>query len=445
MKATAYILTCLMTVFFLCMTLHSACQEGAEVIDRYYHNKKYFLQKEHQRINDLLTSFEKIQEKEKSYIEKLHLKNDSLLKSGNIYDSISTDYRSELNLFQSRADSVTTVINIWKQKINPFPTFRQNYNKIYPAVSNLNSTIRIISFNNDRRLFKINQLLDSFDLSGEKARLKEILNKASVQQVKESAKISQVGNKRDSIFFAGNIDNTINEKIDQRLQIYQRRNDSISTAIKDLEQKLNAQKINPQEFRVVKAKVILIDSIVNKNASIREFVFKMIDDGLSNSKRNLFELAAFFGPGGFVIPKSKFEVANKYFSPIIDSLIIFANKYESVLRTATIQVNGYADASQIAKGSKLYDTLSRYLNKKDVGKEELNNTLSAFRASQISTFLTIMLREKMPEFKGIQKVVFEALETGYGEQLPDPSIKNYRKSDERRRVVIIYWSVLPLE
>jgi hypothetical protein len=221
--------------------------------------------------------------------------------------------------------------------------------------------------------------------------------------------------------------------------------DSIANEITDLQQKINTPKEITKDFVFIKTKILLIDSVVNKEAVSREYVFNMIDEGLSISKPNLFSLAAFFGPGGYSIPKSKYEIAKKYFSPIIDSLVKFSNKYATVMRTATIKVNGYADGNRIGNTTKLYDTLSVFLNKQNPSKQELNTALSSLRAQDISNFLTKILKERFPDFQLINKVVFEVIESGEGEKYPDPNIKDYKVNDERRRIVILFWNVIPAE
>lgn len=135
----------------------------------------------------------------------------------------------------------------------------------------------------------------------------------------------------------------------------------------------------------------------------------------------------------------------KYFSPIIDSLVKFSNNYVAVIRTATITINGYADGTNIGKGSKLYNTLATYLSNTNPDKGALNAALSALRAEKISILLTQLLKERFPDFKLITKVVFESNESGMGEKLPDAKIVNYKLNDERRRIVVIFWNVLPAE
>ena len=409
------------------------------------HNNYYFLKLDKVRLASLLQRVTEEQQKEDSLVKRLLFKNDSLVLAGNIYDSVSADIKVRLNSHSFRIDSLNTIIANHNKKLASFNSFRSGYRQLQreiPLLSNYSISNTGI---NEYLLKRINNQLDSSNLSGEKGRLKGILNSASAQQEKEAAKIGQIGNKKDDLLTTGVVDSSVAVKIDNRMQLYQRRMDSISGEIKTLQQKLNTPKDFTRDFTLIKKKIILIDSVVNKNASAREFIFKMIDDGLSKSTRNLFKLAAFFGPGGFIIPQAKYNMARKYFSPVIDSLVKFSNNYNSVFRTATIIVNGYADGSAISKNSTLYKTISAYLQNANPVKEELNAGLSALRAEEISKYLMKILEERYPDFTSIDKIVFESVEAGKGEIHPDPAIGNYRVNDDRRRVVIIFWSILPIQ
>jgi hypothetical protein len=409
------------------------------------HNQKYFLRLEQNYFTEILKIASVQLEKENTIVKKLSARNDSLLSSGNIYDSVSVTIKNQLTGHLSRIDSLNAEILKFQQKIVPFDLFRRQYSVLQPRIIAFKNLINNNAPLNEFTFRRVNEQLDSANISGEKGRLKGILNSAAAQQQKESAKISEIGTKKDSLLISGKVDATVAVKIDTRLQMYQRRLDSITKEIVALEQKINSPKEFTKDFKFIKTRIILIDSVVNKNASAREYIFKMIDESLVKSKRNLFNLAAFFGPGGFIIPKNKYSLARNYFSPIIDSLVKFSNNYSSVYRTASVIVNGYADATSIGSGSTLYNVLSTYLNNTNPSKSELNSALSALRAEEISKLLNKILKERFPDFKSIDKVVFETVEKGLGEQLPEPTIKNYTVRDDRRRVVVIFWSILPIE
>jgi outer membrane protein OmpA-like peptidoglycan-associated protein len=278
--------------------------------------------------------------------------------------------------------------------------------------------------------------------TAKKAQFAAILQSASEQQKKEAEKIDQLDKKTDAKIVEGNIDDSIAYFIDQRLVKYQRRVDSINNAINNLKAKLDDPKSFRKEFKLIQAQIYLIDSFT-KNAQPREYVFYMIDDGLDKTKRTLFEMAAFFGPGGYIIPEEKYTLAKQYFSPVIDSLMKFSNTYSGINRIATIVLNGYADATGIAEGSDLYNLLLGRLNKTSATKEELNAALSELRAENLRVFLNRLVAERSTEFINYQTLTVENIRRGMGEKLPDPSIKDYSVNDERRRIVLCYWSVLP--
>ena len=410
-----------------------------------FHNEKYFLQLAREHLSELLKQAQVQQQNEKVKLQMLSSKNDSLLALGHMYDSVSVGVSSKVLSIRQSFDSVDNVVTKFQQQINTKKDFNRNYLQIQAAVK---ATVKYVEENTVKNisLFQgMNLQLDTSNLGNEKGRLKGMLNAAAKQQEKEALILNKIDDKKDSLVNSGNVAPAIAEKLDTRLEIYTRRMDSLAVEIAALQQKVNSPKEFTKDFVLIKTKILLIDSVVNKKAVVREYIFSMINDGLSKSEPNLFSLAAFLGPGGFVIPESKYKLAKKYFSPIIDSLVKFSNNYATVMRTATITVNGYADGTDIGKGSKLYMQLATYLNKSNPDKQELNTALSALRAENISILLTQLLRERFPEFKLISKIVFESNEAGMGEKLPDEDIKNYKANDERRRIVIIFWNVLPDE
>ncbi len=431
----------ILLIILITVQLSATAQNDATV----KHGKQYFYKLEQQRLNDILQKALAQQEKETAIVKRLLAKNDSLLNSGNIYDSVSTEIGAQLIAEEQRINSMNKELAAIRLKINADKTFQKEFTNLQQAVNSIDNKTKAISPVNEYAYKMMEVRLDTSNLGGEKGRMKTVLRKASAQLDKEGGTAGAVDNKKDSSLQSGTVDVLVAGKIESRLQQYQKRMDSLSREIKELGRKIDSPKEFTKDFRIIKAKVTLIDSIVNKGASTREFSFKMIDDGLSTSTKNLFELAAFFGPGGFIIPEGKYSIARRYFTPVIDSLVKFSNNYPILLRTASIIVNGYSDATAISPGTGLYKKIAGYINNETPSKEELNLGLSALRAEEISKFLNKLLKEKYPEFKAIDKIVFETLEIGQGEKLPEATIKNYKPNDARRRVVIIYWSILPIE
>jgi outer membrane protein OmpA-like peptidoglycan-associated protein len=158
---------------------------------------------------------------------------------------------------------------------------------------------------------------------------------------------------------------------------------------------------------------------------------------------SLFSLAAFFGPGKYIIPEDKDQLAVQSFSPIIDSLINFSNRYSTVNRTATLVILGFADGAGFDTTSELYDTLITLAGKSEATKQELNQKLSELRAKELIKKLTTSFLQKAGSFQDPDKLKIEYLGQGKGEEFPLTSIKNYQDDDERRRIVLCYWVVLP--
>jgi hypothetical protein len=377
---------------------------------------------------------------QKSRLNYLLNKNDSLWSNGLTYSSASQQLNADIKIQQAKTGATLSVLNNLIAKVNCRVVFLKEYNELKKNIQTANAVIKepkedIYTLLDTR----INESL----ISGEKKVLKTILDSAANQEKKETATITGIGNKKDSLVAAGKVDSTTGYNIDERLIKYQALLNSFKNEIDTLSVKLEYAAEIKKEFSYIRARVLLVDSVVNKNAATREYTLQMIDDGLSKPTKKLFNLAAFFGPGGYIIPKDKYGIAREYFSPIIDSLLKFSNNYASLLRTASIMIEGYADATKISANTSLYKTLAAFMHRAKPLKQELNTALSALRAIQIREFLDILIKEKSNSFISINKVTFFNFESGMGEILPDPTISNYTVNDERRRIVLIYWSVLP--
>lgn len=423
----------------------SAQTKTKALVDYTFHGQRYFKMHGYQRLNEILASASTQLQKEKQEVQRLKNKNDSLLATGNLYDSVSVDVAQKLTKWNARIDSFNSIIASYQGKMPNFKTFRPKYAQLHKKITPLGNIFRNSIPESQAFFNAVDLQLQASDFSADKERLKGILNSATAQQQKEAVIIEGIDTQRSKQLEEGNVDASHSIKIGERLSTYRRRMDSIATEITGLQANLNSPQEVSKDFLLIKTKVLIIDSIVNKNAFLREYNFQMIEEGLSISKPHPFKLAAFFGPGGFKIPAAKYDFARNYFSPVIDSLILFSNAYSNSMRTATIIVNGYSDAANISPGSPLHTTLVKYLGSDNYNRQQLNAALSALRAEEISILLTKLLKERFPEFKLINRIVFEAIESGKGEELPNPKIKDYRKSDERRRIVVIFWNVIPAE
>ncbi len=379
---------------------------------------------------------------EKNRLHYLQTKNDSLRNNALIYDSVSVQLQQEIKTLQTKNDSFSTAVKRLQSKVNFKLAFLEQYDDITKQIAVLNSAVVKQSIPRTEIYTQLNRRMDESLIAGEKKVLKSMLTSAAAQQQKEAVAITKIGDSKDSLVAKGVVDSTTSTNIDNRLVKYKSRIDSLSAEIKTLNNKLESPDAT-KEFTYIKTRIILIDEDVNKNAKTREYSLQMIEEGLSKNTKKLFSLAAFFGPGGYIIPADKYGIAREYFLPIVDSLQKFSNKYEAVQRTASVIVDGYADATKISPNSKLYTTLSAFMHMKKPSKQDLNTALSALRAIEIRKFLNLLIAERSSTFLSVDKVTFFNFESGMGEVLPDPDITNYTANDERRRIVLIYWSVLP--
>jgi hypothetical protein len=405
--------------------------------------RKMFLEMARVQLALDLKKVSAVQETETQKISQLIALKDSLKIKREINDSLASDIGNRLINKQMRIDSINNVIRLLSQRINSLSALKGKFVKITEEVKKLNGDVNENLVARKKALLEIEKEMDIPDFAGERGALKVVLKTADAQLKKEEATATAIDGKKDSLLSDGKIDETISGGLTARLKAYKQRMDSISNEIGVLSKKLES----PEDFRkdrpVIKAKIAVIDSVVNQNAHLREYSFSMIEEGLLKSKKVQYSLAAFFGPGGYKIPQDKYKLARKYFSPIIDSLIEFSNKYSSVERLSSIIVHGYADATSIPPGSGLHKQITTYLEKPDATKEDLNKGLSALRAEEISKFLTAVVKDRATEFRSIKSIIFEFIEFGQGEKLPDPEITDYKVNDERRRIVMLFWSVLP--
>jgi hypothetical protein len=275
------------------------------------------------------------------------------------------------------------------------------------------------------------------------AAAKEKLGELKGQHEQEVSQIKGIDTKAAGKLGEGKIDDNINSIISTRVNKLRAVNDSVQKKIDSLESLMKDNKTARQSYK----KVILpmldsLQAIGNKYAS-RLTVYLMVQEALNIADFKLFDLAAFFGPGKYAIPEDKMELASQSFSPIIDSLIFFSNKYSQLPRTATLVILGFADGTGFDPASELYASLISMLGKAEAAKQELNQKLSELRAQELIKRLTDLFFKKANNFQEYDKIKIVYLSQGKGESYPLPTIKDYMENDERRRIVLCYWVVLP--
>ncbi len=263
------------------------------------------------------------------------------------------------------------------------------------------------------------------------------------QQGREDARLQAISNVSNAKLSNGKIDFHVDTLLRtkllgyaQRLQVFQRSAASIDSLLK-----------RKRDFRKNYKNYVrpLLDTLIqiNDQYSKRTKLYAMLEDGLGLADYRLFELAAFFGPGKYTIPEDKIDMSLKAFAPIVDSMMLFAEKYKNVPKTGTLIILGFADATGFSGEGALLDSIRAEIGKPDMTKETLNEKLSEMRAMELVKQLRKAFSDKASQYNNYLNIHVEFIAEGKGEMLPLPYIKDYTVDDPRRRIVLCYWTVLP--
>ncbi|MBL7729704.1 MAG: hypothetical protein JNM88_00885 [Chitinophagaceae bacterium] len=266
----------------------------------------------------------------------------------------------------------------------------------------------------------------------------------SEQQRREAEKIRDVRLLNDTKLREKKTDSLVHEIVDMTIDNFAVEAGSRIAAIKRLDSLISDKhSLRNTSRKNIRAQ---LDSLIalNRDSTRRLAAFRMLEDGLNNTSYSLFKLAAFFGPGKYSIPQGKETAADSAFAPLIDSLISFSSKYPQLPKKATLVILGYADGTGFDPNSNLYVELERLMNKKNLSKQEMNKKLSDLRAQSLLRQLKKQLESKLAgnNTAGVLEVSF--IGQGRGEVYPFPFINDYKEEDERRRIVLCYWTVLPV-
>jgi hypothetical protein len=258
----------------------------------------------------------------------------------------------------------------------------------------------------------------------------------------DAAKIGAMLQKKDEKANEEKIDSLINVNITNNINTHKAQLDTFSNSMSFIDSVISTGKLFRKNKAEIKAKLKLIENyMANSNVRLRRF--QMIDEGLDIAEQKLFKLAAFFGGGKYEIPAEKVNDAKNSFSAILDSVANFYNKYNDLDKKATIVILGYADGTGFNKEGPTYKALVALINNGEPSKEKINQKLSELRANNIANLLEIMLAERIPNYSTIEKIDFEYLQQGKGEEYPSKKITNYTIDDEHRKVVLLFWNILP--
>jgi outer membrane protein OmpA-like peptidoglycan-associated protein len=168
----------------------------------------------------------------------------------------------------------------------------------------------------------------------------------------------------------------------------------------------------------------------------------IFDDLFSTTTFSRLNTAAFFAPGKYQLNDSSITKARLMMDEIIKDAQGFSSKYNSKKLKAMFIVMGYADEEDIATGSDLYKDLATSISSSSPERKQLNAELSTRRAVSIKNILKSEY-ELLSARTAASNLSVDFLAMGKGEQLPGGDNKDYRSVDERRRVVLLYWSIVP--
>jgi len=280
--------------------------------------------------------------------------------------------------------------------------------------------------------------------SSRKAKIDEAVKLASLQQEQELAAIGSIERTKTRKLDEGSIDSTIDKTINSRLKTNKSRVDATKKIIEELTSSSRDRKSQRKSNnKIIKSKLVYLAN--DKQLFEKRMVnYGMISEVLDKAGQSQFDLATFFGPGEFIIPADKIEQAITAFTPVVDSMLKFAARYPGLPKNSTLVLKGYADATGILPGSELYYRLSNQLKEANPGRAALNLALSKLRTESISTLVSQVIQKKHPEFTKRNIVHIELIQEGRGEEKPNVKIHDYTDDDSRRRIVLFFWSLLPV-
>ncbi len=167
------------------------------------------------------------------------------------------------------------------------------------------------------------------------------------------------------------------------------------------------------------------------------------DDLLQSDLTEEFELSVFFPSGVYQLKAEDMEAAKGAFSPLVLRIKEFIARYPDRELDIRIMTKGYADSQPIGASSALGKDLSGKTTADNPDSKELNRVLSELRAMEISSVVFQILEKDDTNITGDSKYHLKMEPVGMGEILPNPNITDYTKDDRRRRIVTLFWDVLP--
>ena len=422
----------LLLLLFL-LSINNTVTTAQTVIPIYNKLNKY-------RLAEVLQNCINKNREQSNEIDKITMRKVALLTNYSITKANAALYDSQLEVIKNQNNKEQDVLEKTAKKTNKYRKIK----KSSEVAKSINTEIETHLVSYEIREANLKELNNAMNITlKEKAALIITLQKNGETTQINQKLIQNISVAKDSMQASGEISTATIKDVSDRIDKYKQKESAISNELNTLITRVNDKQDYSNNSENIKYKIYYMDSVVNTTAQTKQYSFAMIETALRKSTKKMFSLAAFFGPGGHEIPVTKLTQAKALFSPVVDSLIKFANQYTNIPRIATIVVDGYADGSNIAPTSTNYTKLVNYLGNTTPTKENLNTALSAMRASEMSKLFDKITEQKAPYFKNNSNIAFQNIELASGEKLPSNKIKNYKENDERRRIVIVYWSVLP--
>ncbi len=271
--------------------------------------------------------------------------------------------------------------------------------------------------------------------------MNQLIQLADAVQKAETKIINDTKQKVEDHLKSEDINAELADSIKAKIAKYSTDLDSFKNAINFTNSKINTSRSTYVNNKIqISESFRLIDRYISKsNYRLRRFT--LINESLN--QKYMFDLAAFFGPGKYDIPEDKKDIAEKLFSPLIDSIVNLYNKYADVDKKATLVILGYADGSSFSPESGMYKSIVEKLNDSTATKEKINQKLSEWRAINIGNLMEYLIEKKIPNYKDIKAIDFLFEEKGKGEEYPSKRVTDYKTDDDRRRVVLLFWNILP--
>ncbi len=200
-----------------------------------------------------------------------------------------------------------------------------------------------LQFYESKRLLLITLTIFGFSCVQQKqVAVKKKVESAVVVKKTDANKLLAVAAKKDRKYEQGAIDTVIKRNIEEKLYKYTRQQDSFSIAIAFLERASKDKFLYKNNPELVKLQLKVLKSFKDGfDARVKRIA--MIDTSLDWTMLHEFNLAAFFGPGKYEIPADKLQAAERAFTPILDSLVLFYNRFTDINREATLIIRGFAD------------------------------------------------------------------------------------------------------